>query len=266
MIKRILTGAVLVGLVSLILLFAPIILFKFIVLALIGGALFEFFKLVMPKDFFSQIVGIVYGLGFAALLIFNFKLNYILPIALTSLFVLILIHMIYSTVAEGVINKVAITVFGVIYLSCTLVAFSWLREVEHGRSLIVFTFAIVAVSDTFAYAFGKMLGKHKMSPLISPNKTMEGFVASFFGGVIASILCWQIFWPELTLLLVIVLGLTVAFIGAFGDLIESLIKRGAHVKDSGNLLPGHGGVLDRVDALIFAVPFVYFLFKYLGKI
>jgi len=266
MLKRVLTAAVLIAMVASVLLWAPIVVFQFLVLALIAGALVEFYKLTLPNDTFAMITGLIFGLVFASMLIFGVYKPYILPVFSGLLFVLILVHMVHSTVAEGVIAKVGLILFGTMYLAFTLPAFVWLRLSDHGRSLIVFTLAIVALGDSFAYGFGKMIGKHKLSPLISPNKTIEGFVASFLGGIIGAVICWKVFWVELPLWLILVLGIRVAFIGALGDLIESLIKRGCHVKDSGNLLPGHGGVLDRVDALVFASPFVFFLFKFLGKI
>lgn len=265
--KRIITAIILIGVVSAILFFAPVWLFKALVLVLIAGGLHEYYRLVLPRDNFSLISGMVFGLLFASILILDGPVgNYILPVILGSVFILVLAHMAYSTVAEGVVSKLGLIFFGTTYLCLTLPAFVWLREADHGRSLIVFTIGIVALGDTFAYAAGKAIGKHKMSPLISPKKTVEGFIASFFGGVAASLICWKIFWPVLPLWLIVFLGLSVALIGALGDLIESLIKRAYHVKDSGTILPGHGGILDRVDALAFAAPFVFFTFKFLGYI
>lgn len=266
MIKRILTAAVLVGIVVAILMWAPIWLFKILILLMVTGALYEFYRMVLPRDYFNIMAGILFGLTFSTILIFAGYRDWFIPVFLGAFFVLILAYMLYSTTVEEVVSRLGLVLFGTVYLSFTLPAFVWLRTSDHGKALIVFTIAIVAVSDTFAYGAGKLIGRHKMSPLISPNKTVEGLVSSFFGGVLAAIICWQIFWPELGIGLVIFLGLIVSLIGGLGDLFESLIKRGCHVKDSGNLLPGHGGILDRLDALIFSAPFVYFAFKFLGKI
>lgn len=266
MLKRLLTAAVLIGIVVAALAAAPVWLFKMLILLLIAGALYEYYRLVLSRDNFSLATGLLFGLVVAAILIFGGFASYLVPVLTAAVFIMVLLHMARSTVAEGVVNRVGLIFFGTAYLSLTLPAFVWLRESDHGRSLIVFTLAIVALGDTFAYAAGKLAGRRKMSPLISPNKTCEGLVASFFGGVLASVVCWRIFWPALDAWLVIVLGISVALIGAMGDLVESLIKRGCHVKDSGSILPGHGGILDRIDAQIFAAPFVYFFFKFLGKI
>ena len=264
--KRLITAIVLVGLIVLALTVAPVWLFKILVLILIAGALHEFYRLVIPNDLFGSMSGLIFGLIFSVLLIFVDIHDHIFPIFLFVFFILILAHMIYYTTVERVLTRLGLIMFGTAYLAFTLPSFVWLRLSDHGRALIVFTIAIVALGDSFAYGIGKLIGKHKLSPLISPNKTIEGFIASFFGGVLASFICWTIFWPELSVLLVIFLGISVALIGALGDLVESLVKRAYHIKDSGNLLPGHGGILDRIDALIFAAPFVYFTFKLLGKI
>lgn len=264
--KRILTAMVLIALVISILVWAPIWLFKIFILAMIFGALREYYRLLIPNDTFAMITGLAMGLVFSAGLMFAQTFEFVVPLLIASLFIITLLHMWYYTTVEGSISRMGLILFGTMYLSFTLPAFAWLRSADHGRSLIIMTIAIVALGDTFAMLGGRFFGKHKMSPLISPKKTMEGLVGSFFGGILAAVICWKLLWPELPVLLVIFLGISVALIGAMGDLVESLIKRAVHIKDSGTLLPGHGGVLDRVDALVFAAPFVYFVFKFLGKI
>lgn len=266
MLKRGCTAAVLIAIVVGALAWAPVWLFKILVMLLICGALYEFYRLVLPNDNFSLVSGALFGLIFSAMLIFVGLDVRILPVFVAAFFVLILAHMVYSTAAEGVISRLGLILFGTAYICFTLPAFVWLRDSDHGRSLVVFAIAIVALGDTFAYSAGKLFGRHKLTPLISPKKTVEGFIASFFGGVAASCICWQVFWKELPVSLIIFLGLSVALIGALGDLVESLVKRAYHIKDSGSLLPGHGGILDRIDALVFAAPFVYFTFKFLGWI
>lgn len=266
MLKRVATAIVLISLIIVILTRASLWVFNAMVLLIILLGLREFYRLVIPNDTFSNVVGCLFGLTSAAILTFFGVRAWFMPFFIALFFTLITAHMIYSTVAEGVVSRIGLTLFGTAYLSFTLPAFAWMRGADHGRFLVVLTIGVVALGDTFAYAAGKLFGRHKLAPLISPKKTVEGFIASFFGGVAASVICWQIFWRELPVSLMIFLGIAVAAVGAFGDLIESLIKRGCHVKDSGTLLPGHGGILDRIDALVFAAPAVYFTFKFLGYI
>lgn len=120
------------------------------------------------------------------------------------------------------------------------------------------TLAIAFGSDTVAYAFGRLFGRHKLYPAVSPKKTVEGAFGGLVGGVLATAGCGSLWLlPQLPIGHAVILGIVGSAFGQVGDLVESLIKRGYGVKDSGNLLPGHGGMLDRVDALLFVGPVVY---------
>ena len=150
---------------------------------------------------------------------------------------------------------VSVTAFGALYTGFMLSAVVLLRgriPGFPGALLSIGVCASVWLSDSFAYLVGSRFGKHKMAPRISPHKSWEGFA----GGMLGSILIWVILWLtgfyELSLWYAIVCAVLVNVLGVFGDLIESRIKRGVGVKDSGNLIPGHGGMLDRCDSLIFA--------------
>ena len=125
-----------------------------------------------------------------------------------------------------------------------------------GPALLFFALVVVWVSDTAAYFVGKAIGKHALAPRLSPNKTWEGTVAGFLGSLIVAL----IFARFMTVPLPHLLGMAAAgnVAGQVGDLLESAYKRSAGVKDSGSLLPGHGGVLDRIDALILAIPVVWY--------
>ncbi len=125
-----------------------------------------------------------------------------------------------------------------------------------GPALLLFALVVVWVSDTAAYFVGKAIGKHALAPRLSPNKTWEGTIAGFFGSLIAAL----IFARFMNVPLVHLLGMAALgnVAGQVGDLLESGYKRSAGVKDSGSLLPGHGGVLDRIDALILAIPVVWY--------
>ena len=153
-----------------------------------------------------------------------------------------------------------------------------IRQMSAGAIWVIYTLLVVWAGDIFAYFVGKSIGKHRMSPEVSPKKTWEGAIASVVASVIVGTLWFQhspaisaallrvgligrregIFALEQpSLLPIIVLSVIVNVAAQFGDLVESLIKRGATVKDSGSILPGHGGMLDRIDAMLFAVPVVW---------
>jgi phosphatidate cytidylyltransferase len=128
--------------------------------------------------------------------------------------------------------------------------------------LVLFIFIVVWILDTMAYVFGKALGKHKLAKNVSPKKTLEGATAGIVSGVLTAIVCRLIFMDNiLTLQNTVILGLVIAIAGQFSDLAESLIKRDGNVKDSGKIVPGHGGVFDRFDSYLFAAPAVYYVLK-----
>lgn len=152
--------------------------------------------------------------------------------------------------------------YGLPYLALPVASIYHLRRLDPW--ILVLLFAVVWLGDTAAFYCGKNWGRHKMAPVVSPNKTWEGAAASLLAAVIAAGI-WS--YARLGTLVPELLGLAVltSVAAQMGDLLESLLKRGAGVKDSGHLLPGHGGVLDRVDALLFAAPVMLLGFYLLGK-
>ncbi len=130
---------------------------------------------------------------------------------------------------------------------------------------ILFVVLVVAVNDIGAFFVGRSLGRRKMSPLISPNKTWEGFLGGALAGlVVASILATFPAWERIGLARGLVAALVVAVVAPLGDAAESMVKRSLGVKDMGAVLPGHGGILDRIDGFLFVVPAIYFLFRGFG--
>lgn len=122
-------------------------------------------------------------------------------------------------------------------------------------ALVVFT---IWVGDSAAYLGGRSLGRRPLAPRISPKKTIEGSVAGLLGSALTALLCATLFGLNLPIVVALVFGLLIGATGQLGDLVESLIKRQAGVKDSGTLIPGHGGILDRIDALLLAFPIAWF--------
>jgi phosphatidate cytidylyltransferase len=126
-----------------------------------------------------------------------------------------------------------------------------------GPKLIFFLLLVVWLGDAGAYYTGKTFGRHKLSPRISPNKTVEGLVGGIVTSVIAAMIIHFTFFPNFPLLHAIIAGVILSFSGVIGDLAESVWKRSADVKDSGTLIPGHGGFLDRFDSIFFTAPILY---------
>jgi phosphatidate cytidylyltransferase len=128
------------------------------------------------------------------------------------------------------------------------------------RELILLLFVIVWVGDSAAYYGGRAFGHHPLAPKISPKKTVEGAIAGLVGSIVAGAIAGVVFLGEPWLSIVVISGVT-AVLGQIGDLAESALKRSAGVKDSSSILPGHGGILDRLDSLFFAAPVFFWLFR-----
>ena len=125
-----------------------------------------------------------------------------------------------------------------------------------GWQWVVLLFVVTWANDTLAYFTGRFLGKHPLAPRISPKKTWEGFWGGAAGSVVGALVVKALFLPRLSIPAAVLVGAGAAFLGPLGDLCESMLKRAAGVKDSGKLLPGHGGLLDRIDAVLFTAPWV----------
>ena len=164
--------------------------------------------------------------------------------------------------------SVAVTVFGVVYIALlagSLVGVRMIADfaprtpVPHlAAKLLTTFFAVVILTDTGAFYVGRTLGRHKLAPRISPGKTVEGAIGGFVMALAAGVACKFIFFPEVPLVHVLALGAVLGTVGQLGDLAESMLKRGSNVKDSGTLLPGHGGMLDRIDSYLFCAPVLYY--------
>lgn len=164
---------------------------------------------------------------------------------------------------EGIAQRIALTLLGILYVG-TFGAFVGLtRDLPNGVFWVFVLLGMTWLNDTFAYFFGHRFGKRKLAPMISPGKTVEGFLGGFLGSFCGFLLFWVIFRRPISILYSAPLTLLVGVVGPVGDLCESLIKRSFNIKDSGNVIPGHGGMLDRIDALLFTAPVVYWYAHFL---
>ncbi len=173
-------------------------------------------------------------------------------------FVLAFVLKAISEARAAATAAISATVMGTLWIGAGLGFLILVRAIpEHGRLALVTLLVAVWAGDTFAYFGGRLLGRHKMAPATSPGKTWEGFV---FGTSATIFVTFVALYKQnfLTIRESIVLGVVLALAGPIGDLFESLLKRDAGVKDSGRLLGGHGGMLDRLDAFLFAAPAAYF--------
>jgi phosphatidate cytidylyltransferase len=256
---RWITGIIMSIVLILLLAFAPPLAIKAIMVALAAGGCWELLGLGGEKRFSHRLLAVclvVYGV--VGLSWFKD------PKLLFLFFFAVIVFAFVSQFAgdlpsETKTRNTYLFLFSVIYMVVPWGLFSMIMDRPNFRYWMFFAVAATALGDTFAYLVGRSYGKHKLAPVISPNKTVEGLIGALFGGMAAGVVLKQIFAASLPWTAVIVLGALTALMGALGDLGESLIKRGYGVKDSGTIIPGHGGILDRVDAVLFAGPFVYFV-------
>ncbi len=149
-----------------------------------------------------------------------------------------------------------------VYIALPLACLILLRGRPDGVAWIFFLVFIIFLGDAAAFYVGTYFGRRKLHPAISPGKTIEGAIGGLAANLLVALLFKMVFLPELPTLLVLVFAAVAGISGQLGDLFESELKRTSQIKDSGNILPGHGGILDRIDALIFAAPFAYFFNVY----
>jgi phosphatidate cytidylyltransferase len=189
----------------------------------------------------------------------NFDHSEILALLLTASVILPLIVLLFRKGKENAFANWAWTVAGVLYIGWLLSYNVELRNIsDFGMGWVFLALLGTFASDISAYLVGRNFGRHKMAPYISPNKTWEGAVGGLAGSIIICTAVAFLFKLPLSYLEAILLGILVSVLGQFGDLVKSLFKRNMIVKDSGNVLPGHGGFLDRMDSVAFAGVTVYY--------
>ena len=191
------------------------------------------------------------------------QLFYFIGLSIPFIIVILFIELIIKNLKINIID-IAITLFGIFYIVLFTMFIPLLAGAENGKILIWYAIIAAWGTDTCAYIVGKTfkLGKHKFSK-ISPNKSIEGCVSGLIGAVILSLifnLCMDKFMSfEISYFKILIISAILSLIGQFGDFAASSIKRFTGIKDFGNLIPGHGGLLDRIDSLIFISPFAYIL-------
>jgi phosphatidate cytidylyltransferase len=188
-----------------------------------------------------------------------------LTLMLTIILVLIMIRELFRSEVDKALSNIATTVLGIMYVGWLGSHFVMLRELDDqfGSRIVFFGLLVIWACDTVAYIVGILFGRRKLVPHISPNKTWAGAIGGVVGGTLAGWASAVSFLPLVTPLSGALLGLACAVIGQLGDLVESLLKRDAGIKDSAQLIPGHGGILDRVDSLLFSMPLLFYWFRFM---
>lgn len=235
--------------------------------AIIGFGLFEFYRMVERDT--SHAISKIFNISLGVLIFFSVFLylegigKYLLPITIL-LYLLILIASSIFLRRSDIFHGVIYSIFGQVYITMPLsllmfISYSLQPKITHNDYdwvPVLALFVFLWINDTAAYFIGSLIGKHKLIEHISPKKSIEGFIAGIFFSVLGSLIFARLN-PEFPIGFWMGFGVIVSLFGTLGDLFESLIKRTYNVKDAGHLIPGHGGILDRVDSLLVAVPAVF---------
>ncbi|HEX8249884.1 MAG TPA: phosphatidate cytidylyltransferase [Pyrinomonadaceae bacterium] len=249
-------------------------LFLVIAALALGAGLFEFFS--MTKKLELKADAAIAYLGAAAFFVaFLFdapaKAPDLLILTLALFLILVLITQMFRFQVDftKMLTGIGVTILGVLYivflggfLVSTRVGFDATLVPHLSTKLLAFFFLVAFGADAGAYFAGKNLGKRKLIPKVSPNKTWEGAVGGLILSVVFAALASYLFFPELPYKHSIPLAMAITVIGVLGDLAESAMKRGAGVKDAASILPGHGGLLDRLDSLLFGAPVLYYFARF----
>ncbi|SHO44891.1 phosphatidate cytidylyltransferase [Desulfopila aestuarii] len=237
-----------------------------LVITAIGGA--EYLKMIMvPKLAFFSRLYLVGTICLPVLLTLPVSGTTDIPqqIGLFSAFFLVTLYFLRCyTHFDNTYERFSRMVFGVVYVGVLASYLVLLRQYPEGGSWLVVLTAVTAGSDSGAYYFGSTFGKRKLCPNISPKKTVEGALGGLLCGLAAAFVSAMLLLEKVDWLFVGMAAVILTGVGILGDLTESVIKRGTGTKDSGTLLAGHGGVLDRIDSLLLAAPVLYYLLLFLG--
>lgn len=161
-------------------------------------------------------------------------------------------------VTPGIFDAISRQVLGIIYIPVSLSLLVFIKELEGGTFWIIWLLIVIFANDTGAFYTGTFFGKRALCPNISPNKTVEGSLGGVTASMVAGFIFCRIFFNDFSLAFLSLPGsFLLAAAGQIGDLFESAMKRASHIKDSGRILPGHGGMLDRIDGLLLAIPVLY---------
>lgn len=255
---RWLTGLILTAVIFVIIVFAPPVALASLIALIAVGGIWEYNNIVFGKGFLKEkIEGTIFALVIPFVMFLG---DSQIVLAVMAFCILITFIIFLGSVKEVTFDvmTVAKVIFGLMYIPFLLSHIILLRGLDKGVLWVLFVLILAFAGDITALYIGKYFGKHKLSPLISPGKTVEGTIALFLGSTAACLIFSYFSFPGVSLVKIGILAFIGSIIGQLGDLCESAIKRNYGLKDASSLLPGHGGLMDRLDCLLFIIPFVYY--------
>src|SRR5208337_245957 len=261
--KRVISGLLFLPIFYLVTWDLPPIYFTALVLVASAVGQFELYRMAQARGFHPQRV---LGTALGVLIVIWFyhplfpRLDHFFVIA-ASLLLIMVSRLFSSRPVEGALDDVASTFLGVFYVALLFAFQIAIHAGADGKQWLVFLYFVIWASDIGAYGVGIPFGKHRLYEKVSPKKSIEGLAGALAASVGMALLCRIWFMPPMGIGEAVGIALLLASIGTVGDLVESLFKRSAGIKDSGNVIPGHGGILDRMDSMLFAAPALYYYLR-----
>jgi phosphatidate cytidylyltransferase len=257
---RVLSGVIAIPIVLGIVLYGSEWLFFALIVGVVLAGVYEFFSMTDRVGIEGYPI-VAALLSLLLLLTFKFEGRYLLEWGVVSFLALFIAWGIKDKNIKVALDQISYTLLGILYVAGLSGYFILIHGIEAGRLWIVFLFLIIWLGDSAAYYGGRKFGQRPLAPDISPGKTIEGAVFGLAGSFVGGIIAKLTFLQGVSVLHCLLAALICGIIGQLGDLAESILKRYTGVKDSGRLMPGHGGVLDRIDSLLFAGPVFYLYYR-----
>lgn len=252
--KRLVVASILLPILYFYIMYLSPIYFIFLLIIMSVIALSEFYAMYHVTGALRY-SGIFFGI--LILCTFYFSRGFLFNIIIFSVLVLAVMRLLLKRDPRSALHDTSIPVFGLLYIPGLLTFQAYIRDA--GPEWIILLYATVWAADSMAYYIGTFLGKKKLYVDVSPNKTVAGAAGSLIGGVLGVIIMKYTLIPALTVSSVCIIGIIIGAISVIGDLVESMFKRDAGVKDSGIIIPGHGGILDKLDGVLYAGPVLFWI-------
>jgi phosphatidate cytidylyltransferase len=254
---RLLTALVAIPALWLIVRYLPAPLFAGFIVAVAALALYEYFEMAIPDHAEERGLGVGWGILVAAAVVSGQPQLLGAGLALAVVLGLIL-PLVRTTDPLGATQRLGLSLLGVLYFGFLTAHIVLLRSGDNGWRWVLFTVFTAMGSDSGGYFAGRAFGRHKLAPAVSPSKTVEGGMGAIAGAVLIAVFAKVFIIPQLGVREAMALGAVVSVLAQLGDLCESALKRAFGAKDSGWIIPGHGGILDRLDSLLFPIVFAYY--------
>ncbi len=262
--ERLISGIVMMAILIAAMMLGGYVLFGLVLFISVVG-MYELYKLVQMQWTLPGLLGYIVCVAYYALIHFELE-EYVFPLVLGFLLLTMVLYV--CSFPKYKATQMMAVFFGLFYVAIMLSFMYRLRILENGAYLVWLVFVGSWGSDTCAYCVGRLIGKHKAFPVLSPKKSWEGCIGGVVGAALIGLIYAAVFQDKLTsipspMLSFAIIGAASSIISQVGDLAASAMKRDHDIKDYGHLIPGHGGILDRFDSVIFTAPVVFYLLQYM---